>query len=360
MNPPPVEGWREMLAKTDLALSKLAPDAEEVEVALALTDFSTLALETENNCKIRLPKNQNGMLDSIVNEGAESIVRFLQSYLIVPIRRFMAKMSPTGFMVPKSWDLESFHRQDVQSILAAHNDYLIKFQRIQISPWLKSKLQAAVDQTREIIKFLQMIRPVQIPGGKQTYDFFLKFCLFAPLANFVDPNILPALLEEGVEVPASQVEEQALFPARFISDMIKRFFDEGFRFTPEQIRELIAKRSEMEKDNIIKKTIANTTVSKLEKGINKCQRLFLFSSYTECKYYHALYGGEIIALRQYEEKETYYIDPLDRGIADAEPSRRVEFIPTDNVLFILNISASASMTNGFRYIEERLMQYHNY
>jgi hypothetical protein len=253
MNPPPVEGWREMLAKTDLALSKLAPDAEEVEVALALTDFSTLALETENNCKIRLPKNQHGMLDSIVNEGAESIVRFLQSYLIVPIRRFMAKMSPTGFMVPKSWDLESFHRQDVQSILAAHNDYLIKFQRIQISRWLKSKLQAAVDQTREIIKFLQKIRPVQIPGGKQTYDFFLKFCLFAPLANFVDPNILPALLEEGVEVPASQVEEQALFPARFISDMIKRFFDEGFRFTPEQIRELIAKRSEMEKDNIIKK-----------------------------------------------------------------------------------------------------------
>jgi hypothetical protein len=253
MNPPPVEGWREMLAKTDLALSKLAPDAEEVEVALALTDFSTLALETENNCKIRLPKNQHGMLDSIVNEGAESIVRFLQSYVIVPIRRFMAKMSPTGFMVPKSWDLESFHKQDVQAILAAHNDYLIKFQRIQISPWLKSKLQAAVDQTREIIKFLQTIRPVQIPGGKQTYDFFLKFCLFAPLANFVDPNILPALLEEGVEVPASQVEEQALFPARFISDMIKRFFDEGFRFTPEQIRELIAKRSEMEKDNIIKK-----------------------------------------------------------------------------------------------------------
>ena len=115
-----------------------------------------------------------------------------------------------------------------------------------------------------------------------------------------------------------------------------------------------------DEDSIIKKTIANTTFGKLEKGINKCQRSFLFSSYSECKYYQALYGGEITVLRQYVEKETYYIDPLDRGIADTEPSRRVEFIPTDNVLFILNISASASMTNGFRYIKELLMQYHNY
>ena len=253
MNPPPTDGWKEMLAKTDLALSKLAPDAEEVEVAIALTDFSTLALEVEAACKIRLPKGQHELLDKIVNEGAESITRFLQSYVIIPIRRFMAKVSASEYVVPKKWGLEQFHANDVQTILKEHMEYLIKFQKIQTTPWLKSKLQAAVSQAREILKHVQLIRPVQIPGGKQTYGFFLKFCLFAPLANFVDPNILPTLLEEGVEVPISQVEEQALFPARFISDMIKRFFDEGFRFTPEQIRELIAKRTVMENDNVIKK-----------------------------------------------------------------------------------------------------------
>jgi hypothetical protein len=81
--------------------------------------------------------------------------------------------------------------------------------------------------------------------------FFLKFCLFAPLANFVDPNILP--IAQDTEAPESQVEQQALFPAKFVADMLSRFKDEGFRFTPEQIRELIAKRNEMEKSNIIKK-----------------------------------------------------------------------------------------------------------
>ena len=38
----------------------------------------------------------------------------------------------------------------------------------------------------------------------------------------------------------------------------------------------------------------------------------------------------------------------------------MEFITTDNVLFVLNIAASASMANGFRYIKELLMQHHNY
>ena len=79
----------------------------------------------------------------------------------------------------------------------------------------------------------------------------MKFCLYAPLANFVDPNVLP--IRKDVEGPGSQVEQQALFPARFISDMTTRFKDEGFKLTPDQIRELIAKRNEMEKANIIKK-----------------------------------------------------------------------------------------------------------
>jgi hypothetical protein len=109
-------------------------------------------------------------------------------------------------------------------------------------------------------------------------------------------------------------------------------------------------------DNIIKKIIATTTFGKLEKGINKRQRSFLLSSYSECKYYQAQYGGDITALRQYEQKETFYIDPLDTGIEDVEPSRRVEFITTANVLFVLNLSASASMTNSFRHIKELLTQ----
>ncbi len=37
-----------------------------------------------------------------------------------------------------------------------------------------------------------------------------------------------------------------------------------------------------------------------------------------------------------------------------------EMVPTGKSLFILNLYAEASLTNGFRYIKELLMQHHNF
>ena len=46
-----------------------------------------------------------------------------------------------------------------------------------------------------------------------------------------------------------------------------------------------------EEDNMIKKTVANTNFGMLAKGTNKSQRSFIFTTYEECKYYQAQYGG---------------------------------------------------------------------
>jgi hypothetical protein len=50
--------------------------------------------------------------------------------------------------------------------------------------------------------------------------------------------------------------------------MVKRFKEEGVHLTPEQIRELIAKRNEMEKADILKKM---TDMSRAQKDITKIQ-----------------------------------------------------------------------------------------
>ena len=63
-----------------------------------------------------------------------------------------------------------------------------------------------------------------------------------------------------------------------------------------------------EVDNSVKKTIANTNFGMLEKGINRKQKSFLFSTYEECKYYQVQYGGHITVIKQYEEKATDYTD----------------------------------------------------
>jgi len=250
MEPEPATGYREAMDKTQTALMALPVDAKEENVAMALSDFSILAGDLEAVCKVRLSKQHNELLDTIVKDGAESIIRFLQSYLIVPLKQRLTNQVAM-VSVPKSWGLSDQHKQDIVNIMASHRGYLAKFNKISITPWLTAKIETFLLQARSIINKLELLRPLQVPGGKQTYEFFLKFCLFAPLANFVDPNTLPIAL--GTEVPESQVEQQALFPAKFTSEMLNHFKDEGFKLTPEQIRELIAKRNEMEKSNIIKK-----------------------------------------------------------------------------------------------------------
>lgn len=265
IEPEPAEGYRVVMATTQTELTKLPPDAKEVEVALALSDFSTLSEEMENKLKMRLPPTQHELFDTLVKGGAGSITRFLQSYVLVPLSHFASKRGYTA-KVPKSWNLSWQHQLDLESILNTHRGYIAKFNKVEVTPWLKAKIDTIILQTRSILSRLETLRPLQIPGGIQTYEYFLKFCLYSPLANFVDPNTLP--IAQDTEAPSSHVEQHAMFPAKFISDMVNRFKDEGLSLTPEQIRELIAKRNEAEKANILKKM---TDMPRAQKDITKIQ-----------------------------------------------------------------------------------------
>ncbi|MFM7978329.1 MAG: hypothetical protein ACKPKO_03355, partial [Candidatus Fonsibacter sp.] len=47
-------------------------------------------------------------------------------------------------------------------------------------------------------------------------------------------------------------------------------------------------------------------------------------------------------------------------MADADLRYTSTTTPTGKSLFVLNLSAEASLTKGFRYIKELLMQHHNF
>ncbi|NBO71199.1 hypothetical protein EBV26_12080 [bacterium] len=265
IEPEPAQGYKAVMAVTQTELTKLSPDAKEIEIALALSEFSTLAEDMENKLKLRLPQGQHELFDLLIRGGAGSVIRFLQSYALIPLCQFIYRQVPQT-KVPKSWNLSWQHQKDVDAILLAHRSYMIKFNKIDVTPWLKAKVETLILQTRSILQKLESLRPLQIPGGIQTYEYFLKFCLYSPLANFVDPNTLP--IAKDAEAPSSQVEQQAMFPAKFISDMVNRFNEESLKLTPEQIRELIAKRNEAEKANILKKM---TDMPRAQKDIAKIQ-----------------------------------------------------------------------------------------
>ena len=109
-----------------------------------------------------------------------------------------------------------------------------------------------------------------------------------------------------------------------------------------------------EEDMLIKKRIANCNYGMMEKGVNRNQSSYIFDSYSEAKFYQIQYGGVINYIRQYEDV------PIYRTSSDGEPMIvGKEFKETDKVIYILNLSATACLNNGFRYIKELLVQIHN-
>ena len=111
-------------------------------------------------------------------------------------------------------------------------------------------------------------------------------------------------------------------------------------------------KSKISEDEILdkqcKKTIANINFGLLEKSSNKGQLSKIFNSLREACYYQHLYGGKIYAISQEEEELVeddtgVYMDTKDVG----------------DTYYILNVSDSKKLLNGFRYIKELLLQYHN-
>ena len=108
-----------------------------------------------------------------------------------------------------------------------------------------------------------------------------------------------------------------------------------------------------EEDALIKKRIANCNYGMMEKGVNRNQKSFIFDSYSEAKFYQIQYGGTINYTRQYEEV------PILRSSSQGPIVVGKEFKETDQAIYILNLSATGCLNNGFRYIKELLMQIHN-
>jgi len=115
-----------------------------------------------------------------------------------------------------------------------------------------------------------------------------------------------------------------------------------------------------EMDKYCKKLVANVNCGLLEKSTNKAQKSKIFNTLGEARYHQAIYGGRISILKKFHEETTEAIDPLDFGLDDVNPIKTTDWIEDETKYYILTVSDSASLRNGFRYIKELLLQHHNY
>ena len=106
-------------------------------------------------------------------------------------------------------------------------------------------------------------------------------------------------------------------------------------------------------DKQIKKKIANINFGMLEKSNNTAQRSVIFNSLKEACHYQRKHGGRIYAL----EEETCIRKMVDLNEETDEEEDKTTFGET---YYVLNTTDRKTLVNGFRYIKELLLQYHNY
>ena len=108
-------------------------------------------------------------------------------------------------------------------------------------------------------------------------------------------------------------------------------------------------------DKQIKKKIANINFGMLEKSNNTAQRSVIFNSLKEACHYQRKHGGRIYALE--EETCIRKMVDLDEETDEEEEEDKTTFGET---YYVLNTTDRKTLVNGFRYIKELLLQYHNY
>ena len=118
--------------------------------------------------------------------------------------------------------------------------------------------------------------------------------------------------------------------------------------------------SDAEEDKYCKKLVANVNFGLLEKGQHKVQKSKIFNSLEEVRYHQATYGGKVSILKKFHEEVVEQQCDLDFGLDDIKPITTSEWIEDEKKYYILNVSDSATLKNGFRYIKELLLQHHNF
>ena len=128
-----------------------------------------------------------------------------------------------------------------------------------------------------------------------------------------------------------------------------------------------------EKNKLKKKMIACINIGLLEKQTNTAKKSIVFSKMVDAFYYQEKYGGNIniITETQWDRYFNDNYDDDDMLIEKDDKGNVVENIENDNgndipekinecKHYVLNISDTKTLKNGYKFIKELLLQHHNF
>lgn len=302
ITPSPFEDWRILLNETLVDLIKLDKSASEIDFAVAYGKISTVASQSLNELKDFIGENDKSVLEQMLDQPIRQVIESLETCILIPLIRVLKGYNTGQLAVPKDYNLDLLIITDINTFISFHTEYLKRLTE-QVTGFAKSKIEYAVQQLSVFIKTFQAhVRIPLLLGGKVGAQYLLQAGIASILRDMVDPNVIaPTNLQDNTSLDSS-----TNIPKLVLKEVIKKYKDERFRLTDEEIRIEIAKRNEKEKMLIISKF---DRMSKEEKGLELVKKKLGLGDW-------AVGGTKAIRLYNEDQYERDRIQRLEMGFVD--------------------------------------------
>ncbi len=273
LKPSPYEQWTSMLYEAKELLVAIPEDKkeDELEIATAYNKLSNKAQEDFDEIVKRMGQENADTLKKIVEQSTSSAIQSIHDYLMIPSLRLSNRFNITSlYNLTNFNDLPYQTKEDIVEDLQEHfkynNDIITKN---YLQGLVKAKVKYLGQQCSALLPILQKeIRAPLVPGGKVGLPYILKAAIYGMIQSFINPNEIPeTFLEEQERQGAGDVSSRANL--QILNTLLKRFREEGINFSPDQIREALAKRKEAEKNRIINRLDQMSEEEKRADLINK-------------------------------------------------------------------------------------------
>jgi len=267
LTPIPFTGWREIIAVTIETLSKLPANPNEVDFAEAYGAISNIAVDFIGDFKERLGDVAGTTLQKVLELSPAQLVETVRTYFLIPFQRLSTGYRVKSLRVQKSYELGPGTEEDLNRILDTHLDYMSILLKRATGLTL-AKLKWAAARLADVLALLKTsIRGAYIPGGGVGLPYVTTALVGGILNEFMSPNFVPPGTEDG----GAAVDLGARAPIQILDICIQKIRLEGLNFTEDQIREMINKRTDIEKSSYIgrfeKLTPEEKAVEKMKKKL---------------------------------------------------------------------------------------------
>lgn len=250
----PCVGWNEIIGATINAFAALPAGYKRDDVLGALSAISDAAARYEAAVKPRFGAYAP-LLDMMTDIGWDNWLQAMNSYFVVPFSRIVTIFGIETLAVPPEYKLGEGHVGDLEKI--SDNDTKIVKEYIPImkeakNMFAREKLRTFVHQIAGIVAFQQTLRPVVVPGRDDTLNYVKKLAFYGALAELFDKTIMPRIhnLPEGYVPAAGWLDNSVKMLLELVKKTAQKFKAERLAYSDEELRELIAVRTEKERAEV--------------------------------------------------------------------------------------------------------------